>query len=235
MEAIILAGGFGTRLHSLVADVPKAMAPINGRPFLEFLLDILVRNNFTKVILSVHYKSDVIIKYFANKYKSLEIEYANENFPLGTGGAIKNSLRLVSENYAFVFNGDTFLNFDIFAINEMWQIYKLPIIVLKKHTDASRYNSVSINENYITALSKPIQSNGKFLINTGCYVLPKNCFDGFDYGKSFSFEIDYLNEAVQKLNFKYFIEDTFFIDIGTPADYLHACKILNGSFVNDNQ
>jgi D-glycero-alpha-D-manno-heptose 1-phosphate guanylyltransferase len=87
-EAIILAGGLGTRLQGILPDLPKCMAPVNGKPFLTFVLDYLEVQGINKVILSVGYRNDQIINYFKNRYHSILIEYVIETEPLGTGGAV---------------------------------------------------------------------------------------------------------------------------------------------------
>ncbi|MCZ7621370.1 MAG: sugar phosphate nucleotidyltransferase, partial [Candidatus Kuenenia sp.] len=95
MEAIILAGGYGTRLQSVIKDIPKPMADINGRPFLSYLMDYLLCQNIRKILLSVGYKHEIIKNYFGLRYKNLDIEYVIEDKPLGTGGAIKEALKWV--------------------------------------------------------------------------------------------------------------------------------------------
>ncbi len=102
-EAIILAGGLGTRLKETIPEGPKSMAPVSGRPFLEYQLDYLDRWGIRRVILSVGYQKEKIISHFGNEYKSLEIEYAIEEEPLGTGGAIINALQFVRGFSTFIF------------------------------------------------------------------------------------------------------------------------------------
>ena len=107
---IILAGGFGTRLSTVVKDVPKPMAPINGKPFLHFIFKELQQQQIQKVVLSVGYLKEIIQAYFKEEYLGITIEYAIEEVPLGTGGGIKNALKKI-ETDAYILNGDTF--FDI--------------------------------------------------------------------------------------------------------------------------
>src|SRR3989344_3377185 len=110
MQAIILAGGFGTRLRSVVADSPKPMALIHGKPFLAYLLDYLTSQGITDVVLSVHYLREQIETYFKTNYNGISIRYAVEEQPLGTGGAIKHALNYINiSSPVFVLNGDTFL------------------------------------------------------------------------------------------------------------------------------
>ena len=107
MQAIVLAGGLGTRLRSVIQDVPKPMAPINGKPFLAFVLEYLKEQGITEVILSVSYKYELIQEYFKDELQGLKIIYNVEKELLGTGGAIKDSLKFIKDE-AYVLNGDTF-------------------------------------------------------------------------------------------------------------------------------
>ncbi|MDQ4678449.1 sugar phosphate nucleotidyltransferase, partial [Stenotrophomonas maltophilia group sp. RNC7] len=113
MEAIILAGGFGTRLRHIVSDVPKPMAPVNDKPFLEYILNYLSKYNFSKVIMAVGYKSDLIKEHFGNSFKGIKIEYSEEVIPLGTGGAIKKAVSICKDEEIFIINGDTFFDVNL--------------------------------------------------------------------------------------------------------------------------
>lgn len=124
MQAIILAGGFGTRLKSMVSAVPKPMAPVNGRPFLSYLLDNLNNYGFQKVVLAVGYQKESIINFYKNRYKNIAIQYSVEEEPLGTGGCLKQAMELIDEDYVFVLNGDTM--FDI-NYHEMAKLETLSI------------------------------------------------------------------------------------------------------------
>ena len=113
MEAIVLAGGFGTRLRPCVDDLPKPLAPINGRPFLEYLLDYLYANGVCRAIISTGYMSEKIEEAIGGRYRGMTVEYCREETPLGTGGAIKKALGMCREEYAAVINGDTFYDVDL--------------------------------------------------------------------------------------------------------------------------
>ena len=104
-EAVILAGGFGTRLRDVVADVPKSMAIINGKPFLEYLLGYLHSFGITKAVLSVGYLNEKIISYFGSRYKNIDLHYSIEEEPLGTGGAVKMAMDYVTSENVLVLNG----------------------------------------------------------------------------------------------------------------------------------
>ncbi len=107
-EAIILAGGFGKRLKAVVNDVPKPMAIINKRPFLEYLLSYLDFWGVNHLVLSVGYQKQMIMNHFGKSFKGIDIDYAVEDEPLGTGGAVKNAMTFIKGNHTFVLNGDTF-------------------------------------------------------------------------------------------------------------------------------
>lgn len=220
IEAIVLAGGFGTRLRSIVNDVPKPMAPIGDKPFLAFLMDHLAKNGVTRVILSVGYMADKIISYFGNQYAGMEVIYSKEEIPLGTGGAIKLALNLALGDHVFVFNGDTFLDLEIHRVELLWQRTKKPVIVGVSVNDSSRFGTLKISNSGLSVegfLEKGTQTGG--IINAGCYLLPIDLLNEFENGVNFSFEKDYLE--TRKMNdFVFFESCGYFIDIGIPADYV---------------
>ncbi len=113
MEAIVLAGGFGTRLRQVVPDLPKPMAPIAGRPFLEILLLSLYQKGFSRVVLSLGFMAEKIIAHFGDRYVGMDLVYAVEHHPLGTGGAIRVALAQCASDHVFVFNGDTYLDLEV--------------------------------------------------------------------------------------------------------------------------
>jgi len=221
MEAIILAGGLGTRLRDVIADKPKCMAPINGRPFLEILLKQLVVNGFNRIILSLGYKAEDIISYFGNSFGDLELVYEVEDSPLGTGGAIRAALTHCLSDHAFVFNGDTYLNIEASKIEQRWQKNRRPIMVIREIKDTGRFGRIDVNEDKVIAFLEK-QSGGAGFINAGCYVLPKELLDDFPLNQKFSFETDYLEKFIASVKIDYFITQADFIDIGVPEDYARA-------------
>ena len=120
-EAVILAGGYGTRLRQVVSDVPKPMAPIQGRPFLELQLSMLERQVFVHVVLAVGYLGHMIVSHFGERFGTMALSYTIEDSPLGTGGAIQTALRSCQQDRVFVLNGDTYLEFDCNAADRLWQ------------------------------------------------------------------------------------------------------------------
>ncbi len=218
IEAIILAGGFGTRLRELVSDVPKSMAPIAGRPFLEILLSNLKKKGFKRIILSLGYKADVVISHFGSRFGNMELCYEVERSPLGTGGALRASLMHCRSNHVFVFNGDTFLDLETSQIEALWVANQNPIIVAREVQDTLRYGRIYDDGGYVAELvDKGIAGPG--LINAGCYLLPTHVLDSFKLGQFFSLESDFLRMFVKKAPVELFVSKGFFIDIGIPSDY----------------
>lgn len=221
MEAVVLAGGFGTRLREVVPDLPKPMAPVAGRPFLEILLITLACKGFTRVILSLGYMSEKIIAHFGDNFSGIELIYEVETQPLGTGGAIRTALMRCSSDHVFIFNGDTYLDLEVDEIEQLWQSNHRPVIVVRNVQDTSRFGRVEMLNGYINSfLEKSITGPG--LINAGCYVFPKNILNGFPYGATFSLENDFFGKYIHKIKFDGFVTKGHFIDIGVPEEYMLA-------------
>lgn len=227
-QAIVLAGGFGTRLREVVSEVPKPMAPIGNRPFLDILLSSLSSRGVTTVILSVGYMADVIRNYFGDQKYGMEILYQFENEPLGTGGAIRASLERCSEESVFVLNGDTFLDIDLELVQEFQKQQNAPIMVTKKVAAADRYGTVKVENHRILSFLPRAASGTSKLINAGIYLLPVNILDSYRVGVNFSFENDFLPEVIATDRFLSYQCDGHFIDIGIPEDYERAKSELGG-------
>ncbi len=227
MEAIVLAGGFGTRLKQVVPDLPKPMALIAGRPFLEILLATLAHKGITRVVLSLGFMSEKIIAHFGNSYLGVELVHEVEPQPLGTGGAIRAALTRCVSDHVFVFNGDTFLDIEVDTLERLWQADHCPVIVVRKVEDTARFGRVEMQDGRVTAFHEKGMT-GPGLINAGCYVLPKSALDNFPLGQPFSIEAEYFIKQIQHTRFDGFITHGRFIDIGVPADYALAQKELAG-------
>jgi D-glycero-alpha-D-manno-heptose 1-phosphate guanylyltransferase len=219
MEAIVLAGGLGTRLQSVVSDVPKPMAPIGDKPFLENILKYLKKNGVTKVILSVGYKWEIIKNYFGNTFENIELIYSVENEPLGTGGAIKKALNFCQGNEIFIINGDTF--FEVTLSDLSLKNNSKLILSLKAMRNFDRYGCVETNaDGFVTTFTeKDFREFGN--INGGIYLMVKNIFDEFNLEEKFSFE-EFMQTNFKQLNISTKIFDNYFIDIGIPEDYQKA-------------
>ncbi|EAL6644853.1 D-glycero-D-manno-heptose 1-phosphate guanosyltransferase [Campylobacter coli] len=220
MQAIILCGGLGTRLKSVIKDIPKPMAPINDKPFLEFIFEYLKKQGIKEVILAVSYKYEVIQEYFKDEFLSIKIKYSIEKEPLGTGGAIKEALKFI-KNEAYVLNGDTFFDIDLTKLKLNGNRICL---ALKQMNDFDRYGTVNVDKHgfVISFEEKVFKKQG--LINGGIYLLKKDIFDEFSLEKKFSFE-EFLQENYKSLKIQTQIFDDYFIDIGMPEDYIKFIKL----------
>jgi D-glycero-alpha-D-manno-heptose 1-phosphate guanylyltransferase len=221
MEAIILAGGSGTRLREVVPDLPKPMAPIAGRPFLAILLALLDRKGFARVVLSVGFMAEKITNYFGNRFGSLELVYVVEPKPLGTGGAVRLAMQACTNDHIFIVNGDTFLDLDVNQVERNWQMHRRPIIVAREQPDTTRYGRLLVVDGGVTAIADK-GATGPGLINAGCYVFNRGQLDRYPVGLPFSLESDYLSKAVASTRFDVYVTTGIFIDIGVPEDYRRA-------------
>ncbi|MCF8231462.1 MAG: nucleotidyltransferase family protein [Bacteroidales bacterium] len=224
MEAIILVGGLGTRLRPVVSDIPKAMAPVNGRPFLEYQLAYLKNNGISRVILAVGYKKDSIISHFGNEFLQMEIAYAKEEEPLGTGGAILNALPLVREQQFFILNGDTMFEISLDELQKVYWEKKADLtLALRKVKDISRYGAVTIDDNgRINGFLEKGEAKGKGLINGGIYFGNRKFFEQISYQGKFSFEKEVLEKEYRHKKFYGVGFENYFLDIGIPNDYKRA-------------
>lgn len=221
LEAIVLAGGLGMRLRQVVPDLPKPMAPVGERPFLEILLKELALKGFSRVVLSLGFMADKIVSHFGKNFAGIELEYVVEAQPLGTGGAVRLALTRCTQDHVFVLNGDTFLSLDTEAINKQWIKRRNPIVVACMVSDTARYGRLLVHEGKVSGFSeKSISGNG--LINAGCYVFSRSELDRFELNSPFSLERDFLQSAVKCGSVDVFVASGRFIDIGVPEDYLRA-------------
>jgi D-glycero-alpha-D-manno-heptose 1-phosphate guanylyltransferase len=238
MEVIILAGGLGTRLHSDVKDVPKSMAPIAGRPFMWYLLKYLSKyDQISRVILSVGYLREVIFEWIDQVKDTFpfEFDYAVEEQPLGTGGAIKLALNKTKDEHVFVLNGDTFFDVDLMELYTAHHANKKNItIALKLMTKFERYGTVCIDNNaeagaILSFNEKKYCEEG--LINGGVYIINKDShiFEGL--GEKFSFETAVLEPQCYRHQLFGIVQGGYFIDIGIPEDFRKANQELPSLFV----
>jgi len=234
-EAIILAGGLGTRLRGVIKDIPKPMADINGKPFLEYLLFYLNRQGLKKIVLSVGYKYNIIKDYFGDFFLNTELLYSIEDEPLKTGGAILKALNFVNGKDVFILNGDTLFKINLYQFYEFHSTKDSKLTISLKPTEhPDRYGIVDINNSYrIMAFFEKGQKE-KGLINGGIYLLNKEFFLNFDLPDKFSFEKDFLEKCYKDYEFYGFPSDSYFIDIGIPEDYERAKRdIENLKFNNE--
>lgn len=223
-EAVILAGGLGTRLRSVVKEIPKPMAPVNDIPFLAYLLHYLKKYNVNRVILSVGYKYEVIEDFFGKEYKGIELVYALECTPLGTGGGIKNALSYARDKDVYLLNGDTFFEVDLNELSHQFFDKKAPLCLsLKEMFDFDRYGVVTFEDEKVTGF-KDKEYCKKAWINGGVYALKTDIFSTLPFEEKFSFETDFMESYFERLAFFVFLSRSYFIDIGIPEDFERAQK-----------
>ena len=226
-EAIVLAGGLGTRLRSMVDDVPKALAPVAGRPFLAWLLDALAIQGLRRVVLATGYLGDQVEEALGATWRSMALAYSREARPLGTGGAIALALRRLEGDTCFVLNGDTWLqlNYAMFDA-EMKAAGCLLGLALARVDDVTRYGAVHLDRARVTGFAEK-GASGPGYINAGVYRIARSLADDFPVTGAFSFERDVLVPTAARGDAAAFTQTDGFIDIGVPEDFRRAQSVFN--------
>lgn len=223
MECIILAGGMGTRLQSVVADLPKCMAPVNGLPFLHYMFNYLEQQSCTRVILSLGYKHEDVINWLATQNRTFSIDYVIEQEPLGTGGGILLAMQKAVAKHVIVLNGDTMFRVDLPAMREFHTAKAaVATLALKPMTNFERYGVVRVNENSTIIAFEEKKQYAEGMINGGVYILNKKAIIDKSLPERFSLEQDYFEATVTDGNMYGFVSNEYFIDIGIPSDYEKA-------------
>ena len=225
---VILAGGMGRRLRSVVPDCPKVLAKIFKRPFLTFLLDQLVSAGANEVVLCTGYMGDKVYKRIGKEYRSLRLLYSKEDKPLGTGGALKHVIPYIDSEYFLVMNGDSYVNVDLndflhwhIAINS-----QVSIVLTRVH-NVSRYGKVAFaQDGQILSFEEKGVKSGSAWINAGVYLLNNEMLKFLPKENSFSLEREYFPSLVGKGLYGY-KTNGHFIDIGTPESFEEAEKLLS--------
>ncbi len=219
-EAVVLAGGLGTRLQAAVPDLPKPMAPVAGRPFLEYLLDYLASRGVRRTLLSLGYRHEVIVRHFGHRYRGMQLLYAVEESPLGTGGGLAAALEQCTARRVFVLNGDTFFPVNL-SLLELYFTTRRADLVMALHAvaDSARYGTLQPDETgrIVRFAEKQEQDGG--LINGGVYLVRRSLFRGSGLAGAFSFEKDFLEPFTGRKRFFGVRADAPFLDIGLPESY----------------
>jgi D-glycero-alpha-D-manno-heptose 1-phosphate guanylyltransferase len=226
-EAIILAGGLGTRLRDRVPDIPKCMAPVAGQPFLKYVIRYLLSRGVEKYIFSLGYKNDLIEKFLSEEFPTLDYQCSIEEEPLGTGGAVYLACKRATEENVAVVNGDTLFKIDLASLAEAHVNFKADCtLALKPMKDFDRYGMVELNTDLSVKSFKEKQFYASGDINGGIYMLHVEQFLDKELPEKFSFEKDYLEKYYPEKKIYGKICDDYFIDIGIPEDYQRAQKEL---------
>ena len=231
-EAIILAGGLGTRLRSVLPDQPKCMAPVNGKPFLFYVINYLQKSGIEKFIFSVGYMHEMIEEYLHKNYSYLDYKISFEREPLGTGGGIKLACEKTTQETILACNGDTLFKINLQHLDNFHTAKNADCsLCLKPMKNFERYGVVELNENDSIQSFKEKKNYTSGLINGGMYALNVNRFKKENLPGKFSFEKDYLEKNAQssmdgEAKLYGLIQDGYFIDIGIPEDYERAQSAL---------
>jgi len=225
MDAVILAGGLGTRLRGVVDGAPKPMAEVNGRPFICNLLDHLSAGGVGRVVLSTGYMHEAFEEYFGGLYRGMEIVHLAESEPLGTGGAVRKALGEVTGEDFLILNGDSFFPVDISAFTLFHRSSGAVLsICVRPMDDLGRYGSVVVEGARVRGFKEKVCGTAGY-INGGVYMAGVEIGEYFrQYAnlERFSFETDFLEKNADSMEIPAFVSDSYFIDIGIPEDYAKA-------------
>lgn len=226
IDVVILCGGLGKRLRPAVSDRPKVLADINGKTFLDILIDNLVKHGFNNIILCVGYLKEHIKDHF-DFDKDFNIVFSEEEEPLGTGGALKNARPIIKSTTFMVMNGDSIcdLNFKGFLDYHVSK-RALMSMVLTRLQKTGDYGNVALDlSNRIVSFEEKVDTKGECLINAGVYLMQKEVFSYMPEEINFSLEYDLFPKLVKDKCYG-FISENEFLDIGTPERYKKATDLL---------
>ncbi len=226
MQAVILAGGLGTRLRPMLSDLPKSLAPLDGRPFLDYLLAFLERQGVTEAVLATGHLGDRIEATIGARRGRLSVRYAVEREPLGTGGALRNALGRIEEFPVLALNGDTFVALDLADMLAAHRRGRAGLTVaVREVVDAGRFGRVVVEDGRIRSFDAGGGSRPG-MINCGVYLFDRNLLDDPALPEKFSFERDFLQARAEELRPLAYTVSGYFIDIGVPEDLLRAQREL---------
>ncbi len=230
-DFLILCGGLGTRLRSVTGDTPKVMAPVQGEPFLDFLLRYLIKQGARRIILCAGYKAEAIAAHYKAKFRKVEIGFSVEKEPLGTGGALKNALPFIQEDHVFALNGDCFTPVKYVELLNFHQKHRAQATLTAVRVEGNKdFGTIVSNaQDEITAFKEKFVTDDVQHINAGIYCFDKKVFDLMPAGK-FSIEYDFFPKMIGK-HFLAYKVDAAFIDIGTPERFEWAKAHLNEMLV----
>ncbi len=226
MQLVVLAGGFGTRLRGAIPDeLPKPMAPIAGKPFLERFFDQAITQGVTSIHLLLGYAADIISSHFGTVYCGLPVTYSFEDLPLGTGGALRAASSQLADEFIFA-NGDTFADVSYVDLLGLLEQSCLSMSVAAVE-DVDRYGSVITEKGIVVGFSEKGLGGAGF-VNAGVYACRRSLLDLLPQRHSFSFEVDFLEPKLELLRPPYQIVETGILDIGTPESYAIADVLFGG-------
>lgn len=227
IDVVILCGGYGKRLQDVIKDIPKPMAKIKHRPFLDILIDFIASYGFRHFILCTGYKADIIEKYYRQKNSNLSIEFSREEKPLGTGGAIKNAENYIRSSSFLVANGDSFckINLKEFVDFHFKRVALISITVTNAEV-CDDYGVININNSHrIIEFNEKTKGYKNRLINAGFYLLQRETFSLMPEKNNFSIERDFFPKIIKRNLYAFETQESL-IDIGTPERYEKAKHLM---------
>jgi D-glycero-alpha-D-manno-heptose 1-phosphate guanylyltransferase len=228
-EAIVLAGGLGTRLRGVVDGVPKPLAPVAGRPFLAWVLDFLAEQALRRVVLATGYRGDLIEAALGTQWRGMALEYSREKESLGNGGAIALAMNRIAGDACFVLNGDTWLQFDYAAFDRQVAAAGARLgVALARVPDTERYGAVCVDGGRITGFVEKGRAGAGY-INAGVYWLTRSLLVDLGHRGSFSFENEVLVPSTTREVVAAYTDTQGFIDIGVPQDYRRAQGLFDNA------
>ncbi len=229
MQAIVLAGGLGTRLRAALPEgMPKPLAPVLGRPFLAWLLDRLDAAGIERCVLAVGHRAEAIVSAIGHRHGRMHLHYSVEQSPLGTGGAIRLALAATDAASVVVLNGDTFLDVDYRALLDLHLRENASLtIACVRVPDVGRYGRVELLAGRVTGFREKGE-RGAGYINGGVYAMRRTLLDAV-HATRFSFETDFLAPGVRAVRPHALTLEGRFIDIGIPDDLARAGAVLSAA------
>jgi D-glycero-alpha-D-manno-heptose 1-phosphate guanylyltransferase len=228
VEAIVLAGGRGTRLNSVVSDRPKVLADVRGRPFLTYLLDQLSDAGVRRAVLSVGYMRDLVEERIGTRHGSMEIVYSRETEPLGTGGGVRLAARFVQSDPVLVFNGDSYCHVDLPALVRFHRQGNNPgTLTVVELSDTSRYGRVKLDASKRILRFEEKLSGEPGYINAGIYVMSAARLESIPPEQPVSLEREMFPAWIESGLFGFVCPGPF-LDIGTPESYAAAERFFAG-------
>ena len=227
IDVVILCGGFGKRLQNVVKDIPKPMAKIKRRPFLDILIDFIASYGFRRFILCTGYKADIIERYYRQRSDNLTIKFSREEKPLGTGGAIKNAENYIKSSPFLVANGDSFCKINLKEFVDFHFKKDAFISIAVTNTDiCDDYGVITINGlQRIVEFDEKAKGYKNRLINAGVYLLQREVFSLMPKKDNFSIENDFFPKVIKKNLYAFETQESL-MDIGTPERYKKAKHLL---------
>jgi D-glycero-alpha-D-manno-heptose 1-phosphate guanylyltransferase len=225
-EAVVLAGGLGTRLREAVPGIPKCLAPVRDRPFLHFVLRYFQSQGLNRFIFALGYRHEEIQQFladYASGEKNFRYTLSIEEEPLGTGGAVRKALPFIKDPMVLLLNGDTFFMVDTDALALAHAAREAECtIALKPLQHFDRYGVVALDKEGSVRQFLEKKTYAEGLINGGVYALNPDGFRNRQFPDKFSFEKNYLERFYPERKIFGIVQDAYFIDIGIPADYQRA-------------